>query len=632
MNRALLILVTCLLSYSSFGQLDYRVSSIPDSLKQNAEAVMRLDINKFEVKSIGRGVYYNKYAITILNPKGKSWAKVYIDYSKLRSVNQLNARVYDAGGRQIRKVKQNEIKDISGFDGFSLYSDARGKYIDLTQTEYPYTIEVEYSQTYDGLLFFPSWNAVPSQDIAVESSELTVSVPKDYKLRYKLNKVSEPIIKSTEEEKIYSWAINNVKPIEYEPYSFNRSNSLPRVKLAPSDFEIEGFQGNMDSWESFGKWINSISAGRDDLTEEHLAEIKSLIRSETDQRKVVEIVYSYLQKNTRYVSIQLGLGGWQPFPASSVAEKGYGDCKALTFYTKTILSELGVPSMYTLVNAGRNARLIDKDFPSQQFNHVFLCVPQENDTIWLECTSQTDPFGYLGKFTSDRDVLLIDEKGGHIVHTPAYSTENNLLTTQISVNIDENGHAEGNIKSTFEALAYEYIDHFTRIDEREKRDFINEWYDLNGLTLLDFNYKEEKLRVPRFVLNSNIKVNHLASVSGKRFFIKPNLVNKIHNIPDKVSARKTDFTIRYGRMERDTVVFKIPENIRPEHIPKPKIIETDYGYYESKIEVDQGEVKYYREFRINKGVYNNDEYDSYVDFYEKCARADKQKIVFIKST
>ena len=106
-------------------------------------------------------------------------------------------------------------------------------------------------------------------------------------------------------------------------------------------------------------------------------------------REKVRRIYEYLQKNTRYVSIQLGIGGFQPFDAISVASNGYGDCKALSNYTYSLLKAVGVKSNYIVINAGEGEDDIVTDFPSSQFNHVILAVPMET-RLFAKCHPTTN--------------------------------------------------------------------------------------------------------------------------------------------------------------------------------------------------------------------------------------------------
>ena len=132
---------------------------------------------------------------------------------------------------------------------------------------------------------------------------------------------------------------------------------------------------SLTSWADLSRWTYELNAGRAELPPALVAGMQALVQGETDERARIRKVYKFLQANTRYISVQLGLGGWQTFPASSVAANGYGDCKALTNYCQALLGAAGIKAHAALVRAGSDEQDIRTDFPSSQFNHVVLCVP-----------------------------------------------------------------------------------------------------------------------------------------------------------------------------------------------------------------------------------------------------------------
>ncbi len=201
---------------------------------------------------------------------------------------------------------------------------------------------------------------------------------------------------------------------EKVPYGPALAEMVPVVYTAPTDFEIEGYKGNMNTWTEFGQWINQLNKGKTTLPDATVAKLKALVADAPDDLTKIQKLYNYLQSNTRYVSIQLGIGGWQPFEAGFVDKNGYGDCKALSNYMHSMLSSVGIKSYYTLIKAGRGEADMRVDFPSNQFNHAVICVPMAKDTVWLECTSQTESWGYAGTFTGGRHALMITPEGGKI--------------------------------------------------------------------------------------------------------------------------------------------------------------------------------------------------------------------------
>jgi transglutaminase-like putative cysteine protease len=167
--------------------------------------------------------------------------------------------------------------------------------------------------------------------------------------------------------------------------------------------------------------------------------MKTLVGTETDPVKKAKIIYKYVQEKSRYVNISIGIGGWKPMLASDVDRLGYGDCKALSNYTKALLKAVDVPSYNTILYGNPKKRNIEADFVSMQGNHMILAIPNKNSFIFLECTSQVDPFGYQGTFTDDRDVLVVKPEGGEIVRTKIYQDEDNAQKSKGKYAIAENG-------------------------------------------------------------------------------------------------------------------------------------------------------------------------------------------------
>src|SRR5213076_654770 len=119
-------------------------------------------------------------------------------------------------------------------------------------------------------------------------------------------------------------------------------------------FSFYGSQGNLSSWKSLGEWLNGLYNGQDELPEERKAFQANLVKDAPGDREKVRLIYKYMQENFRYVSIQLGIGGLKPFPATFTDQKKYGDCKGLSNYMKASLKAVGIKSYVAIINSQYN--------------------------------------------------------------------------------------------------------------------------------------------------------------------------------------------------------------------------------------------------------------------------------------
>ncbi|MEA1898568.1 MAG: DUF3857 domain-containing protein, partial [Bacteroidota bacterium] len=528
MYRIVLVLILfffCHINSNAKKKTRYDTKEIAPELLDNAWAVVRTYKEKFTIHSIKSATLQIKYAITILDKNGDRYAVFNKSYDKLRKIGDITAKAYDKNGALIEKVKKTDIKDYSAVSGYSLFEDNRIKYYKPVVKTYPYTIEYEYEYEYTGLFHFPAWLPVFGYDLSVEHSSFKIFLPEGESFRYDEKNLKESVkVNRNDNTVTYYWEVSNIPAIEREVYSPYLFEFAPVVYTAPNSFEIEGYKGNMESWEEFGLWVNQLNSGRDILPGKTKIVLDLLVEGLTDQLEITRIIYDYLQSRTRYVSIQEGIGGWQPFPAELVDRTGYGDCKALTNYTYALLKYVGVKSYYTKVRAGKNEPDFRKDFVSNQSNHVFLCVPLDIDTVWLECTSQTRPFGYIGNFTDDRDVMIITENGGKIVHSKVYPQEENTQVCIAQVALKEENICTAKVSTTFSGLQYDNVSGMLDESYEDQEKWLYKNIDLTNFNINEFHFHHKKTDGPVARVQYIIDINNYASCTGKRIFLPLNLL------------------------------------------------------------------------------------------------------------
>ncbi len=633
--RILFFVFACMIT-DSLSALDptYPVGDIPEELKKDVNAVIREDKMIYKIVSQSKATVYAYYAVTIFNARASDYATQEVDYDKLTKVIKFTGSVYDATGKLIRKLKTNEIADQSVYDG-GLYNDNRIKSADLSQSTYPYTVVFEYEKEYKFLYMIDGSVIVPNEKISVQHSSYQLIYPATIPPRYHTISIDTSPTKEKLQDgwESLTWEFKNILPIKFEPMS-SRWEMVPRIMAAPTKFEFDGYIGNMQTWDEFGRWINTLSKGRNSLPDETKQKIVQLTSALTTKEEKTKAIYEYMQNKTRYVSIQLGIGGFQPFDATVVDQTGYGDCKALSNYMVSLLDVVGIKSYYALIRAGRDAPKMITEFPSSQFNHAIAFVPNGSDTLWLECTSQTNPFGYAGTHTGDRTALAITEDGAKIVKTPIYSADQNLQSRTADVTVLANGNAQAKVRTTYSGLQYENnaLSFILENQYDEQKKWIQNNTDIPSFDIKSFSMTNIKHKIPSAIVNTDLTLNRLATVSGKRLFLTPNLMNRSTYTPEKSENRKTNVILRSSYLDLDTIKYSIPEEIYPEFVPEPVKIKSRFGEYEASYKLDQGKLVYIRRIKMIKGEFPADSYNELIDFYKGINKADNLKMVFVTKT
>lgn len=562
------------------SQAEYAVNNTPDALKENAKAVIRCDetvLTIFDNKYADVAV---KYVATILNKNGDDLSVYSIPYDKFTKVGLISGAIYDETGKRVERLHAEDISDFSNIGDGSVYDDSRIKIIDPQYRKYPYTVEYSFKYTLTSTFFLPDWYAFSDYNVSIEKSSFKAIVPEKIELRFVEQNLMKPGTKSSiDGNNVYLWEAENLLALKEEAYCGLPFTFLPTTFLALNKFEIAGTIGDASSWESFGKWSYDLNKGLDVLPDETIQKVKALTANAKTETEKIQILYKYLQSKTRYVSVQIGLGGFQPFAAEKVDRLGYGDCKALSNYMVALLKAADIEAYFTLVNGGIYARPVMKDFPCSQFNHVIVCAPNHGDTVWLECTSQTDPFNYQGMFTDDRYALLIKETGGQLVRTKQYPTIKNCINTTAEIQLKDDGNGEAKIKRTYNGNRYDIGDMQLANDDADKKKAIYKSVDIPHFTLKDFKYSKVEVPQPVITEDLNIDFENYATVMGSTILLRVNLLSKVNNAPKQMRNRLTNINILRGSAQNDTLTYQLPDNIEVSALPEPKHIVSKYGSY-----------------------------------------------------
>ncbi len=636
--RSFILLAVCILfslsNVTAKDRFKYHASYIPAPLLNHSNAVLRNYTSTLERTGLKSATLKVKYAITILNKAGEKEGYLILPYQKSFSgITNISATIYDAGGKKIKSVKKDEILDVAADVYYSLYSDTRLIYFFPKNATYPYTVEYSYTEYFKETMYLPSWNIYPGYNVSVEKADffLTVADNPLHKINFYVSDTSLHIKKSKDKGKIqYSLSVKNLLPIQKEEYVPNKMLETSVVLLSPEFFKIGGFEGSYKNWNAYGNFIARLNRGRDELNEDTRNKIKELINDKSSDEEIIRTLYQYMQNKVRYVSEQKGIGGWQPYKAEKVDELSYGDCKALTNYMKSLLKVAGITSYYTLVHAGKDADDILTDFPSNQFNHAILCVPVKKDTMWLECTDMSIPCGYIGSFTDDRNVLLVNEdSGGFLVRTPAYSKDINKRVRKTEVRFTATD-ADINIQTRYSGIYYDKMKSLYRDTYEHQKQKILSRLHLPTILLKDFHFDEQKSTFPQITGNIHLSAKGIFTKAGNRLVFTPFLFAKEDEYNFRQGKRKNDIYIKRETEQVDTIFFELSDHFKASSKPKEYAFQTKYGTYRLQLIPEKDRLICVRRLVVNKGRYPSSEWEDFKSFFKKVDAYDAKKTVIMK--
>jgi hypothetical protein len=606
----------------------YVASGIPDSLKTDANSVLRYAMEDMVISGPGRASIKRHAIVTVLNEKGNDEAEVVLNYNrKFNTVNSFEMRVYNSDGLLLKKYHKSDMYDRSAVDNETIVTDDRLLAIGHTIASYPTTIEIIVDEDLKSLIDLGAW-AIQGTDQSIQNSTYHIAIKSDAGFRFlNRNTPVKPTKTVADGLDNYVWKVSNLKAIKPEEGSAPWT-VLPKIYFAANSFEFYGIPGNISSWKTFGKWQQDLNADVATLSPQREAEIRKMTDTIKADKDKARFLYRYLQQNTRYVSVQLGIGGLKPVAPTFVDQKKYGDCKALSNYMRALLKAVNIPSYYAIINAGVNKEPANALFPYDLFNHVILCVPFKNDTTWLECTSNTQPFGKLGTFTENRKALIVTEDGGRLVSTPKSTLLDNQFSSiaHVILNPDGSAKAELHFLSTGEYRAMYVGLEAGKLDDQ--KEYLIRYLNMKQPSA--FNFKAAADNNGTKEVNIDLEYDRFYDMAvGDKQFYHPTVFDLWRVTLPETEKRKADYYFEHPMGKSCITTLDLPAGFEMETLPANVKLKFTYGDFEASYlyNKDKNQVISTVKFNLNSQVIPAAKYAEMQQYMEDVAKAQNKKLV-----
>ncbi len=631
--RPVLIVFSCFFYFNLYSK-NLAISEIPPELKENASSIVRYSSTVVEITDNYRMTEKYSWAVTVFDSPGDNGYRLVYNYNKNNRITRMEARVYDASGRQIRKFGKRDIRDASAVSRGILFSDARVRSFDFRPTSYPYTIEFTLERRGTNTAFIPGWNPLEFPEQSVQTGSYRLIYPTEWDLRVTENLFDQYEINREQKPGLYTISAENMPAFVNETHAPPFYTLVPSSNLSLNYFQLEGYRGKAGCWREFARWYyDNMLRGYDKIPESTRHDMDMImLETENDPLETARRIYEYVQSNTRYVAVTIGIGGWKPMSVESVDRTGYGECKALSFYTTALMRYAGLPAYYTIIHSHPVPRDIDSTRIFLHGNHVMVYLAMPDTSVWLETTDQSLPFGYHGPGNDNRYVLSIYDDEAFIHKTPAYPDELNAekVLAKVTVNVDGSLEADVNIRSTGSLFIYK--NHLLSMRSHQLDEvYKNRWSYLRGLTINTAELNTDKANIV-FNENLNIRARSYGSISGNRMLVPVNFINRSEYIPPRYQNRIWPIVIHRGYMGDDRSVLIIPEGYKIESFPGPVDVDSKFGSYRLWIERDDDRTLVInRNFMLRSGFHEAEDYLEYQQFMQFISKLEQSNIVLKQS-
>jgi hypothetical protein len=552
-----------------------------DDYKDNISVVM-LDETIFKITTSDNAELHIHRKIRVFNTGGREHCLIGITESDFAGIDFFEGVIMKDNGDTIEVLEKDDGTRVCGFSGYALYHDVCSYLFNLSSGNYPFIVEYKYRLKLKSLFFWPAW--IPQDDIPVDSSSYTLIVPSDFKFEYySQGPLPDPKIEKDGGKTKYIWNQNNIPAFEEERCHIDSRRHLYKIVFVPQKFKLGKYGFDGDSWLNLGVGYNKMIKGCFDLSPRQMEVADSLAAGSASIVDLVRALHNLMAAKTRYVAIEIGIGGWKPSNSEETFSRGYGDCKDLAALYVSMLRYVGANANLALVRV-KTEGVIHPDYPTlNRFNHVILYVIDAEDTLWVDPTCQQCEADNIPWQDENIYCLAIDRSGGHMVTTGRSTADDNRICRTAEVEIGLKKSVNVRLSFSFIGNPRHMIQTLYEAGERDRlvKVLKNSPYNLGDKFSVDTIIFPDDFKIrPSLDIQIRGSVQNASHSLGNNTYLDLNFLNT-ENICEEIdlSERQYPLYFPYPYSYCDTFILHIPAEYKITEVPADNI--TDGGEFGS---------------------------------------------------
>ncbi len=586
---------------------------------EKTNAVLLYSEDVLIVQSNGKIKRSERRVYKILRPDGRRYGKVFAHFDAETKINSIHGWCIPAQGKDY-EVKEKEAIETAllGVQNGELMSDLKTKVLTIPASEPGNIVGYEIDQEVRPYVMQDSW-AFQKVEVPVREAHYSLQLPGgwEYKAVW-LNHGEIPPTAAGAGQ--WQWSVSDipaVKPENDMPPWEGVAGQMIVSLFPPGGVANKGFQ----SWNDMGRWEDGLSRGRRDASTEIKQKVAELSSSGTTQLAKMRSFAQFVQKDIRYVAIQLGIGGWQPHPAPEIFTHRYGDCKDKATLLSAMLKEIGVDSYYFSVNTTRGA--ITPETPAVRwFNHQILAVrlpdgvkdpslvavlehPKLGRLLIFDPTDEWTPFGQLRGELQSNYGLLVTQEGGELIKLPQLPSTMNGVARTAKLTLSPAGTLSGDFvdqrngdSAMRQRAALKTV---TKDSDRIKPIETLLSHSLSTFQITKASVTNLDHVDQPFAYQYSLVAQNYAKAAGNLLLVRPRVLGlKSSDLLETKEPRK--YPVEFDGPSRDTDSFEItlPSGYEVDDLPPPVNADYSFASYHSKTEVNGNVLKYIRTFEVKE--------------------------------